>query len=146
MFQGCCLKPEPKCLCPQHVTLMLISQAQNWSESSRTLQVLLQPTPPTPPPPSRLEAQSGRRTPPVTDVLLLDASVVSRRGRTRLPSTPGRLNFNKSGRNSFHTCGAKQGEFGGGGGGGGGWRGSLCEPQPNGDIICSGFGECEPAA
>lgn len=33
------------------------------------------------------------------------------RGRTHLP--PGRLNFNKSGRNSFHTCGAKQGKVGG---------------------------------
>lgn len=44
-------------------------------------------------------------------------------------SSPGRLNFNKLGRNSFNTWRAK-------------WEGGSCEPQQNSDIICSGFGEC----
>lgn len=79
----------------------------------------------------------GHRSPSVTDVLLLDAAVVSPTEGELGP--PGRLNFNKSGHNSFHTCGVKQGEVCVCGG-------VLSRPQPSADIICSGFGECEPAA
>lgn len=57
----------------------------------------------------------GLRSPSVTDVLLLDAAVVSPTERELGP--PGRLHFNKSGHNSFHTCGVKQGEVCVGGGG-----------------------------
>lgn len=82
---------------------MLISQA---AESSRALQGLLQ----SPPPDSGLSLDPGHLLLLVSSCL--DALLLSHPRENSSPSWEAE--FQQVGRNSFHTCGAKQGKVEGG--------------------------------